>query len=230
MKKVWFIITEMGGAKEIGFVVFISFFGPRPRFFYYLSILTLITGMVSYMKIAYHQPRPYMIEPGIHPISCSKAFGQPSGHSMAASLIAITLVLDVFHGSNGHTFYSKPFYYSCVAFAVFWATAIPYTRFLMGVHSLDQIVYGSTLGVWAGFTMHFLVRDHLMEHLEMIINHPKTAHIKSLFFVYTFYILASIMTFLKVDSILTPDSEQVKSYQANFAAGGCGVLKPLDSL
>lgn len=149
---------------------------------------------------------------------------------MSASIIAITLILDVFHGSEIDAFYSKPFYYFCTAFAVFWATAIPYTRFLMGVHSLDQIVYGSTLGVWGGLTMHFLVRDHLMRHVEMIINHPHTAYTKTTLCGWSLYILASVLTFLKVDSILTPDSEQIKIYQANFKAGGCGILEPLDSL
>ena len=195
MKQFWHVVTELGGAKEIGLAVFISFFSSRPRFFYYLSILSVVTMFVSYMKIAYHQPRPYMIEPGITPLSCSKAFGQPSGHAMSSSLIAITMVLDVFHGSQIDTFYSKPFYFFCTTFAVFWATAIPYTRFLMGVHSLDQIVYGSSLGIWAGFTMHFLVRDHLMDHIKMIVNHPQTAHIKTILSFYYLYILASIVTF-----------------------------------
>lgn len=99
MKKFWFILTEMGGAKETGAAVAISFFGLRPRFFYYLCILSMIVMMISYMKIAYHEPRPYMIEPGITPLSCSRAFGQPSGHSMSAALIAITMVLDIFHGT-----------------------------------------------------------------------------------------------------------------------------------
>lgn len=100
----------------------------------------------------------------------------------------------------------------------------------MGVHSLDQIVYGSTLGVWAGITMHFLVRDHLIQHVEKIIYHSNTAYTKSVLSFYVIYITASILTFLKVDSILTPESEQIKTYQSNFAAGGCGTLEPLNSL
>ena len=40
----------------------------------------------------------------------------------------------------------------------------------MGVHSLDQIMFGSSLGVWSGLTMHFLVRDNLLRHVEKLIK------------------------------------------------------------
>lgn len=45
-----------------------------------------------------------------------------------------------------------------------------YTRFLVAAHSLDQIIYGISLGLWSGFTMHFLVRDNLMEHIQTIYD------------------------------------------------------------
>ena len=47
---------------------------------------------------------------------------------------------------------------------------IPFGRYVLGAHSLDQIIYGTTLGIWSGLTMHFLVRDNLISHIEYIIN------------------------------------------------------------
>ncbi|MFN9906341.1 MAG: DUF6570 domain-containing protein, partial [bacterium] len=35
----------------------------------------------------------------IQPITCSKGFGNPSGHSSSASLFAIVVFLDYFHGT-----------------------------------------------------------------------------------------------------------------------------------
>ena len=52
-----------------------------------------------YGKLAYHDPRPYMISSNISPFKCSTSFGNPSGHSSSASVIAIVLYLDLFHGS-----------------------------------------------------------------------------------------------------------------------------------
>ena len=153
--------------------VIISFIlGTRQHFFYYLAVLALDKVIISYFKLAYHDPRPYMIQPLISPEKCSLGFGNPSGHSHASSEFAITLFLDVFHGAQIGTsierFFSKPTYFICLVLAIFWACSIPYSRFVMGVHSLDQIIFGSTLGVCSGLTMHFLVRDNLLRHVERL--------------------------------------------------------------
>ena len=55
--------------------------------------------IISFFKLAYHYPRPWVISSSIIPISCSKEFGNPSGHSSASSLFSIFLILDAFHGT-----------------------------------------------------------------------------------------------------------------------------------
>ena len=47
---------------------------------------------------------------------------------------------------------------------------ISFGRYVLGAHSLDQIIYGVSLGIWSGFTMHFLVRDNFISHIEYIID------------------------------------------------------------
>ena len=54
--------------------------------------------------------------------------------------------------------------------ALFWAISLPFSRFILGEHSLDQLIYGSTIGVLVGLTMHFFVRDHLLNHIEKVTN------------------------------------------------------------
>ena len=136
-----------------------------------MAILALDKSYVSLFKLLYHEPRPYMIEPNIKPISCSKAFGNPSGHSSASQIFTICLFLDFFHGvEKVITFHSKKVYNFCLFLCIFWAVSIPYSRFILGVHSLDQIVFGVSIGIWAGFTLHFLVRDHFIKHVESLIR------------------------------------------------------------
>ena len=53
-----------------------------------------------------------------------------------------------------------------LVFCVFWSIGNPYSRYIMGVHSLDQIVYGMSMGIWTALVMHFLVRDNLIQHIE----------------------------------------------------------------
>lgn len=76
---------------------------------YYFVMMGIDKTYVSYLKLALANPRPYMINSDIVPISCSKAFGDPSGHSSASFILGIVLFLDVFHGST--TKNTKPFFY-----------------------------------------------------------------------------------------------------------------------
>ena len=113
-----------------------------------------------------------MINSEIEPISCSRAFGEPSGHSSASFIIGIVLFLDTFHCKT--TSFSKPYnsfgqewkYYLALFLALFWAAVIPFTRYILGAHSLDQIIFGITLGIWGGLTCHFVIRDHIIDHIE----------------------------------------------------------------
>ena len=46
---------------------------------------------------------------------------------------------------------------------------IGYSRLFLGVHSLDQVLYGYLLGLWFTITWHYLVKNKLMFHVNTII-------------------------------------------------------------
>ena len=124
------------------FLIGVTFiWGRRSKMMYYLVLFTLDKGYVNYFKIAYNEPRPYMINSNIDPISCSRAFGNPSGHSSSALIVPIVVFLDIFHGKTmpGHEpkFMSNPTYVICLFFAFFWSLTMPFTRYALGVHSID---------------------------------------------------------------------------------------------
>ena len=55
--------TKLGGGKEIMVLVGVGIiFASREKFFYYLGILSIDKLYVSYLKMAYASPRPYMID------------------------------------------------------------------------------------------------------------------------------------------------------------------------
>jgi hypothetical protein len=59
----WLFESELGGGTELVALVIISFvFCERPKFFYYLAVMGLDKCYVNFFKLAYHEPRPYMIE------------------------------------------------------------------------------------------------------------------------------------------------------------------------
>lgn len=162
----WSVWTDLGAGNEILFAAYLIFiFGKRSNFFYYILMIGTQKMIKAYLKLAMANPRPYMISDNIHPFKCSTSFGNPSGHSMAASLASTAMFLDVFHGDNQRTF-KWPTYILGLFFALFWTFSIPYTRLLMGVHSLNQVIFGLSLGVWSGLFLHFIVRDHFLKHIE----------------------------------------------------------------
>lgn len=154
------------------FFVLISFiFVSRPKFFYYLCIYALHFSLVGFMKIIYARPRPFMITSEITPLQCSKSFGNPSGHSHNAAFFTLVLFLDIFHGRT-LPFKTKPAFFNrfeyCVGLCImlFCMITIPTSRFVLGAHSLDQILFGFTLGIWSAILLHFRLRDNLMAFVD----------------------------------------------------------------
>ena len=50
--------------------------------------------IMSIGKMGYHQPRPYMVDDDVEVHGCSKEFGHPSGHSLAAGAMITVVALD----------------------------------------------------------------------------------------------------------------------------------------
>jgi len=171
----WRGTSSLGGGAEL-VVAWLAVYlaGSRKRSVYYLALLTLDKAVVGYFKLFLAAARPYMLESKIVPDTCSTTFGAPSGHSSAAVAFAITVFLDVFHGhtqKNGkRRFFGWGLYIVAMVFCLFWAAGVPYSRYLLGAHSLDQVLFGVSLGFWEGVTMHFLVRDNLQNHFVDLLR------------------------------------------------------------
>jgi membrane-associated phospholipid phosphatase len=161
------VISDIGKTGPIVFTFAIFPLISRARFVYYSVMSMLHCTLFSFLKFAMANPRPFMLSTDIKLIgACPTSFGNPSGHSITASMFGIVLFLDIFHGKGfeGYTQstkHSNGTYLLGVLILLIWVSVIPVSRFILGAHSLDQIVFGFTLGLWAAFVLHFLVRDHL---------------------------------------------------------------------
>ena len=96
----------------------------------------------------------------------------PSGHSSAAQIFAITLFLDLFHGKTKQVKRTQFFGWCSWLLGLFvaltWSAVMPLSRYYLGVHSLDQILLGTCLGIWGGLVSHFLLRDNIMNLIKRI--------------------------------------------------------------
>ena len=140
----------------------ITFIYPRQRSrcVYYVFVLAAIIIVQNVMKLSYADPRPYWVYPDVQALSCSGSFGNPSGHSETAMAVAMMLWFE--YSATDASFLNKA---GLLILALAYACSVGYSRLFLGVHSLDQIVYGFSLGFWIAATFHFVFRDDLYEHL-----------------------------------------------------------------
>ena len=106
------------------------------------------------MKLVYSDPRPYWVSESVTAYACSGSFGNPSGHSSTVACMFMTNWLELFRSF-------KVDYWSKVLTLVLGLTfvgTIAYSRLFLGVHSVDQILFGCFIGFWCGYTMHFCVQ------------------------------------------------------------------------
>ena len=146
----------------------------RARAFYYLLFLTIVGFLMNITKMAYHEPRPFMVTDQITVYGCSAEYGNPSGHSLFAAGFNFFFFLDICHG--GKYKYSSLLYSLLLFVATSLTILIGFARFYVGVHTLNQIVYGWQLGLLLAFYFHYCLRDPVMRHIEQIIE-KKTSHI-----------------------------------------------------
>lgn len=142
----------------------------RARAFYYICLSTFIAILNNALKVGFRSPRPYWTFTDVKVLHhCSRGFGNPSGHAMWCFAIPIAISLDI-RRSNPH---GKCMQVVAILTTLWIGISIAFTRMIMGVHSLDQVIFGGLVGVWIAFTFEFIVRKPLMGHI-MHLNKNRT--------------------------------------------------------
>ena len=114
------------------------------------------------LKDIFQLPRPFNVDKDVVCLEkhFSAEFGLPSTHSQAVWCIPPTALA-------GITFSSDAMFWTWVAFALFYASMVSFSRIYLGVHSLLDVVAGALLGiltcmliVWVGGSLRsFLVLE-----------------------------------------------------------------------
>ena len=190
----------------------------RSRAFYYVLFLTACGFLMNITKMAYHEPRPFMVTDQIKAYGCSAEYGNPSGHSLFAAAFNFFFFLDLCHGGTRR---SPLVYYSLLTTACVLTILIGFARFYVGVHTLNQIVYGWQLGLLMAFYFHLCLRTPVISHIDEVLarSHGKASYIK---FVLVSSIIAAIafagqiVTYLVAQMVIDQGNME-KVYYANLA-------------
>ena len=219
------IITKFG--EEIImipiFVVIFLFFPINISFFVLLIIIysSYITGL---FKMIYKEKRPYWYS-DILDIVCNKGYGNPSGHSLSST----TLYLSLSHIINN--------YFSClknrkilkiIIFIIFsiLILLIMISRFILSAHSLNQILYGFSLGIGLYFLFIHILGYNTYQSSEFLPFIQKTKVLIIYSTINILLLFASILSYF-----LIKEDENLKNYVKQNVFNGirCKYLKEYNS-
>lgn len=101
----------------------------------------------SLLKLIYNNPRPQWVDDKIHSFKCDPAYGNPSGHSMETTSLFLTLWDVSINHNNLFEGNLLPLKYILLSLIIILIFLISMSRFVLGVHTLNQIIYGNILGL-----------------------------------------------------------------------------------
>ena len=133
----------------------------RHRCFYYLVLLIVIINLQNIFKTAYADPRPFWTSTQVIAMKCTASFGNPSGHSIEVMAYSFAVWLDFVRSSK-----NKPAINSLsLVMAIAYPLSIGYSRFILGAHTLDHILYGFALGLLIATSAEFIAKPCIFRHL-----------------------------------------------------------------
>lgn len=97
-------------------------------------IYTVVSVVESLMKVSIGNPRPYWFDEDVDGFSCSKDFGDPSGHSM---MVIAIFPYAVYRTTNSYLYY--------IPVAIFDILVMHY-RMYGGYHTYSQVILGALIG------------------------------------------------------------------------------------
>jgi len=94
--------------------------------------------------------------------------------------------------------------------AVTFGLTVGYSRLFLGVHSIDQIIFGWSLGIWLAISCHFVMKKPLNRHSEDLCKNNPVDIRQSIFLTTIFFVLclgAEITTYWVVNPTIVNDPE-----------------------
>lgn len=129
---------------EIFYLILIPmiYWAVSPKFaLRFLSLLILTVFVNSMLKLLFHEPRPFWLDPTLSKGHTPTGYGFPSGHSQnALTLWLFTgLTANILKGSYGRILQT--------ALALLFIFLISLSRIYLGVHFLHDVVFGWMIGL-----------------------------------------------------------------------------------
>eukprot|EP00347_Sterkiella_histriomuscorum_P023975 403332739 len=121
---------------------------------------------LCFMKMVVRYPRPYQYHDDIIPTSCSGQWGCPSATSIRVGTIVMSVYLDFCYEVR-HRIHPIFYYCGCVL-AFLGVFGVMCSRVFLAAHSINQVIFGSTIGIEIAVFLHFCVKPRVYRHLNWL--------------------------------------------------------------
>ena len=138
--------TKIGGEylMAVPVIIVVCFFTVI-KSYVYLSGFLFCLQFHSMMKIWYGNKRPFWERQSLYKGICDGGFGNPSGHSITTAYLYLTLCL--YYKQTKRLEKNYIVLILILIVCLFWMLMIILSRLILGMHSVNQVIYGSSLGV-----------------------------------------------------------------------------------
>ena len=154
------IISFLGNGVLIGIgLFFIICFFPLVKSIMLCIGVIFMVYLHDVIKLFYGDPRPFWINNILFQGECETSYGNPSGHSLNSFYFFLSFCYYINKMKNIKN--NNKMKIIIYLIAIFISGLIAFSRLALGVHSLNQVLYGGAIGIWAFliFTYVFKIYD-----------------------------------------------------------------------
>ena len=214
--KFWKFMSYFGEAKiTLSIFAIIFLFLPINSSFTLILVIGFASYITNLLKMLYRNKRPYW-ESRILDVVCNSGYGNPSGHSLTSTSYYLTLshlVTNYYYFYNTKT--GKILKILIFVFFIAWIFLILCSRFFLAAHSLNQIIYGFSLGLALYFLVVFILSYHIY-NCNQFIKHIKK---NIVIIIYGVLSVALIVISIIVYFVINKDKELENNLNENIFNG-----------
>ena len=100
--------------------------------------------------------------------------------------------------------------------ALTFGITVCYSRMYLGVHSLNQVVFGASMGIYSAFTAHFYLKDPMFKHIQNLIDNEQVQGKLAGFFWSSFALLLVSLTIQIINYEVVLEFDNPQSWSDNI--------------
>ena len=196
---------------SIFFLIVIFLLMPLNYSFLILQCIIYSAYFTNTLKIIYQSDRPYWRSNYLTFI-CSNGYGNPSGHAFTSINLYLCLAHIIVKYFNLKKVLRIVVFIFCIVFAIL----IIISRVILAAHSINQIIYGTCLGLGVYFILIHIIGYHEYSSIEFY-QHIKKKSVKKRYYIFHIFLLV-LTVFIY---IFSKDKDNTEIYQTIFNGKRC---------